>query len=145
MDALVGGTAPAAAPGRRPGLAELYGQVDWSVRALYDGALGWFDGRAERLYPSVDAREIELMGGAAAVTATARAALARGTRGSQRTSSSACAATPSRRRRQSSTPCGRRPSGRWPPGWPTATGARTCSPRPGDRGGPRRPGRRGLR
>ncbi|MCB9549347.1 MAG: MBL fold metallo-hydrolase [Myxococcales bacterium] len=63
-----------------PGLAELYGQVDWSVRALYDGALGWFDGRPERLYPpsDVDAREIELMGGPEAVLATAESALRRG-------------------------------------------------------------------
>ncbi|MEZ4472988.1 MAG: alkyl sulfatase dimerization domain-containing protein [bacterium] len=80
VDALVEGTRLPPHLADAPGLAELYGQVDWSVRALYDGALGWFDGRAERLYPptSVDAREIELMGGAAAVLATARAALARG-------------------------------------------------------------------
>jgi alkyl sulfatase BDS1-like metallo-beta-lactamase superfamily hydrolase len=46
---------------------ELYGQVDWSAKGIYTGALGWFDGRAEALYPLAvkDAaqREIHLMGG----------------------------------------------------------------------------------
>jgi alkyl sulfatase BDS1-like metallo-beta-lactamase superfamily hydrolase len=28
-------------------LDELYGQIDWSVRAIYSGELGWFDGQAE--------------------------------------------------------------------------------------------------
>lgn len=46
---------------------ELYGQVDWSAKGIYTGALGWFDGRAETLYPLAvkDAarREIDLMGG----------------------------------------------------------------------------------
>jgi len=49
-------------------LLELYGQVDWSVRAIYDQALGWFDERPERLYPlAADERarrEIDAMGGA---------------------------------------------------------------------------------
>ena len=31
-------------------LDELYGQIDWSVRAIYGNELGWFDGRAEDLY-----------------------------------------------------------------------------------------------
>lgn len=61
-------------------LEELYGQIDWSVRALYTNALGWFDGRAERLYPPQNAvaREIRMMGGAGAVLSTARSALNRG-------------------------------------------------------------------
>jgi alkyl sulfatase BDS1-like metallo-beta-lactamase superfamily hydrolase len=46
---------------------EFYGQVDWSVRAIYTNNLGWFDGRADRLYPlpqgEVAAREVELLGG----------------------------------------------------------------------------------
>ena len=46
---------------------ELYGQVDWSAKGIYTGALGWFDGRAETLYPVTvkDAaqREVRLMGG----------------------------------------------------------------------------------
>lgn len=63
-----------------PALRETYGQVDWSARAIYLNELGWFDGRAEVLYPPADLarRELELMGGAAAVEAEARAALAAG-------------------------------------------------------------------
>lgn len=54
-------------------LQELYGQVDWSVRGIYTSQLGWSDGRADRLYPpaKLDAREIEMMGGANAVLAAA--------------------------------------------------------------------------
>lgn len=60
----------------RPYLAELYGHVHWSVRAIYGYELGWFDGRAERLYPPEDfaAREVALMGGADAVLAEAQQA-----------------------------------------------------------------------
>ncbi len=63
-----------------PFLRELYGQVDWSVRAIYNQELGWFDGRADQLYPPEDlaSREIELMGGAAAVLAEADASLVSG-------------------------------------------------------------------
>ncbi|MSP72236.1 MAG: MBL fold metallo-hydrolase [Myxococcales bacterium] len=63
-----------------PALAETYGQVDWSARGLYDGALGWFDGRTERLYPASDAtrRELDLMGGAGAVLGHARESLVAG-------------------------------------------------------------------
>jgi len=46
---------------------EFYGQVDWSVRAIYTNNLGWFDGRADKLYPlpqqEVVAREVEQFGG----------------------------------------------------------------------------------
>jgi alkyl sulfatase BDS1-like metallo-beta-lactamase superfamily hydrolase len=57
-------------------LAELYGQVDWSVRAIFSNELGWFDGDPEDLYP-LDAnllasRELELMGGPGRVLAVAR-------------------------------------------------------------------------
>jgi len=31
-------------------LDELYGQIDWSVRAVYTNELGWYDGEAEALY-----------------------------------------------------------------------------------------------
>jgi len=55
----------------QPAVEELYGQVDWSVRAIYDGELGWFDGRAETLYPLAPAdeasRTVALMGGPEAV------------------------------------------------------------------------------
>lgn len=62
----------------KPWLRELYGQLDWSARSIYDAELGWFDGSPERLYPMPSAellaREVELMGGVAAVRdAAARA------------------------------------------------------------------------
>lgn len=55
----------------QPALRELYGQVDWSARAIYGNAMGWFDGRPETLYPlpapETARREIAAMGGAAKV------------------------------------------------------------------------------
>ena len=61
-----------------PALGELYGRVDWSVRAIYDNNLGWFDERTTALYPPDDAerRQVELMGGPDAVLAEANRALA---------------------------------------------------------------------
>jgi alkyl sulfatase BDS1-like metallo-beta-lactamase superfamily hydrolase len=54
-----------------PALQELYGQVDWSARAIYGNELGWFDGRPETLYPmALDeqaGRTVHLMGGVPAV------------------------------------------------------------------------------
>lgn len=51
-----------------PSLQPLYGQVDWSVRAIYGQHLGWFDGRPEALYPlapqETARRSLALMGGA---------------------------------------------------------------------------------
>jgi len=48
-------------------LKQLYGQVDWSVRAIYSNALGWFDGSPEKLYPmdhnEIARREVTLLGG----------------------------------------------------------------------------------
>jgi len=71
-----------------PGLAQLpylwegYGQVDWSARAIYTNNLGWFDGRADKLYPMDHAeaagREIGMMGGFDKVIGTARQALKEG-------------------------------------------------------------------
>ncbi len=65
-----------------PELAELYGQVDWSVRAIYDNELGWFDGSPEALYPlprkELSKREIEAMGGQAKVLDMAKQALDKG-------------------------------------------------------------------
>jgi alkyl sulfatase BDS1-like metallo-beta-lactamase superfamily hydrolase len=61
---------------------ELYGQIDWSVRAIYGNNLGWFDGRADKLYPvpasQAAAREIELMGGVDKVLSLAEEARAKG-------------------------------------------------------------------
>ncbi len=34
-----------------PFLAEHYGRVDWSVRSIHAGQVGWFDGDATRLFP----------------------------------------------------------------------------------------------
>jgi len=34
-----------------PYLAEYYGTVAWSVRSIYDGNLGWFDGNPSNLFP----------------------------------------------------------------------------------------------
>lgn len=49
----------------KPALTELYGQIDWSVRAIYGAELGWFDERPEQLYPADDiaTRELALLGG----------------------------------------------------------------------------------
>ncbi|MCB9675328.1 MAG: MBL fold metallo-hydrolase [Alphaproteobacteria bacterium] len=56
-----------------PALAELYGQLDWSARAIYTNELGWFDGRASQLYPLPPddraKRLIGAMGGREAVLA----------------------------------------------------------------------------
>jgi len=62
-----------------PYLDELYGQIDWSARAIYGNELGWFDGRDEALYPlprpELADRSVAMMGGPAAVVAAARAAV----------------------------------------------------------------------
>jgi len=63
----------------KPALTELYGQIDWSVRAIYGAELGWFDERPEQLYPQQDAaaREVAMMGGPPALLREVEAALAR--------------------------------------------------------------------
>jgi alkyl sulfatase BDS1-like metallo-beta-lactamase superfamily hydrolase len=61
---------------------EFYGQVDWSVRAIYTNNLGWFDGRADKLYPlpqkEVAAREVKLLGGVEKVITLADQAFEQG-------------------------------------------------------------------
>ncbi len=76
VDSLAGRIALPAHLADQSYLQQLYGQVDWSARAIYSNQLGWFDGRADRLYPPDETarREIELMGGAPAVLAAATAA-----------------------------------------------------------------------
>ncbi len=63
-------------------LHELYGQVDWSAEAIYTNNLGWFDGRADKLYQldgrETARREVELMGGASEVYDVGAKALADG-------------------------------------------------------------------
>lgn len=50
-----------------PYLAEFYGSVEWSVRSIFTGYLGWFDGNATTLLPlspqESNQRMIELAGG----------------------------------------------------------------------------------
>ena len=62
-------------------LREYYGNVEWGVRAIFQGYLGWFDGNPSNLFPLSPAEEAgrvaELAGGAEALRAAARAALAK--------------------------------------------------------------------
>ncbi|MDE0499242.1 MAG: hypothetical protein OXH86_18035 [Acidimicrobiaceae bacterium] len=39
-----------------PLLGEYYGNVSWSVRAIYSGILGWFDGNPAHMRPGVTGR-----------------------------------------------------------------------------------------
>ncbi|MFT5684508.1 MAG: alkyl sulfatase BDS1-like metallo-beta-lactamase superfamily hydrolase, partial [Myxococcota bacterium] len=61
-----------------PALAERYGQVDWSARAIYTNELGWFDEHPEALYPlppdDEARRMIAMMGGEEAVLTAATSA-----------------------------------------------------------------------
>jgi alkyl sulfatase BDS1-like metallo-beta-lactamase superfamily hydrolase len=65
-----------------PYLWEGYGQVSWSARAIYTNNEGWFDGRADKLYPlthnELARREVELMGGPEKIAGLAAKALADG-------------------------------------------------------------------
>jgi alkyl sulfatase BDS1-like metallo-beta-lactamase superfamily hydrolase len=60
-------------------LKELYGQIDWSARAIYDANLGWFQEKPEDLYPLAPKehaqRTIALMGGVTKVQAEAKRSL----------------------------------------------------------------------
>ena len=60
-------------------VGEAYGKVSWSVRGIYEGYVGWFDGNPATMYaasPNVaDADLVELAGGAARVAAKAREVL----------------------------------------------------------------------
>jgi alkyl sulfatase BDS1-like metallo-beta-lactamase superfamily hydrolase len=66
----------------KPYTRELYGQVDWSVRGIYDTNLGWFDGRPDKLYPvpiqEAAAREVSLIGGPERILVLTDQALAEG-------------------------------------------------------------------
>lgn len=49
-----------------PYLREYYGRVDWAVRSIFEGYLGWFDGNPvslNKLSPKVEAEKIALMAG----------------------------------------------------------------------------------
>ena len=62
-----------------PYLQELYGTVEWSVRSIFTGYLGWFDGDAATLSPADPVERaratIELAGGINELVAAAQAAL----------------------------------------------------------------------
>jgi len=66
----------------QPYLTEFYGTVSWSVRAIFSGNLGWFDGNAtnlHRLAPTDRGRKmVELLGGMDALLSKARAAMESG-------------------------------------------------------------------
>ncbi len=63
-----------------PWLQEFYGKVSWSVRAVFDGYLGWFSGNPSDLQPLADHEEAQRMaalaGGADTLLKQAEAALA---------------------------------------------------------------------
>jgi len=63
-----------------PDLTEYYGRIDWSVRNIHNGYLGWFDGSAVnlgRLTPKLEAEKMaKLAGGKDRLLANARQALA---------------------------------------------------------------------
>jgi uncharacterized sulfatase len=63
-------------------LGEFYGNVEWAVRAIFDGHLGWFDGNPTNLFSLAPREEAErvaaLAGGIEALTAHARYALSQG-------------------------------------------------------------------
>jgi uncharacterized sulfatase len=63
-------------------LREYYGNVEWAVRAIFQGYLGWFDGNPSNLFPLTPQAEAERMaklaGGASALLARARDALKQG-------------------------------------------------------------------
>lgn len=65
-----------------PFLQEYYGTVEWSVRSIFTGYLGWFDGNPTRLgHMNVTDRAektIAMMGGTDKILAEAREALGRG-------------------------------------------------------------------
>jgi alkyl sulfatase BDS1-like metallo-beta-lactamase superfamily hydrolase len=65
-----------------PYLEEFYGTVEWSVRSIFAGTLGWFDGDTATLSPASPAERaagmVALAGGEGALLAAATAAADRG-------------------------------------------------------------------
>ncbi len=63
-------------------LAEVYGNVEWAVRSIFDGYLGWFDGNPTNLFSLTPVEEAKhmasLAGGPDALMARARTALSQG-------------------------------------------------------------------
>jgi alkyl sulfatase BDS1-like metallo-beta-lactamase superfamily hydrolase len=79
-DELVGVVKLPPALARHPYLQEHYGKVEWSVRGIFDGYLGWFDGEAATLEPASPEERARAMaslaGGADGLVNAARDALA---------------------------------------------------------------------
>lgn len=65
-----------------PYLQEFYGTVAWSIRAIFDGYIGWFDGNPTNLFPLSSQDEanriVELAGGADNVNDELQEAVANG-------------------------------------------------------------------
>jgi alkyl sulfatase BDS1-like metallo-beta-lactamase superfamily hydrolase len=65
-----------------PVLQEFYGTVPWSVRSVYSGLIGWFDGNATNLYPLSSKeralRMVKLAGGVDVIRKMATTALHEG-------------------------------------------------------------------
>jgi len=63
-------------------LREYYGNIEWAVRSIFAGTLGWFDGNPTTLFSLSPAEEaakmVDLAGGADALATHARKALANG-------------------------------------------------------------------
>lgn len=64
---------------QHPSLQEFYGMVQWTVRAIFTGYLGWFDGNPTNLFPlniSEEAQQLaRLVGGIAELEREAQSAL----------------------------------------------------------------------
>lgn len=83
-------------------VGEGYGQIAWSVRGIYEGYAGWYDGDAATMYPVSDAEAeavlAELGGGAAMVALRAKALIPQGKAAlALRLTSAALAAEPGHR------------------------------------------------
>ncbi len=65
-----------------PNLVQFYGRVEWAVRNIFNGYMGWFDGNATSLRPlpimAEAERFVKLAGGIDKVETAARAALTEG-------------------------------------------------------------------
>ncbi len=65
-----------------PNLTQYYGRVDWAVRNIFNGYMGWFDGNATSLRPlplrDEAERFVKLAGGVKAVESAALEAIAEG-------------------------------------------------------------------
>jgi len=63
-------------------IGEAYGSVSWSVRGIYEGYMGWFDGKPLSMYPespkAIVADLVKLAGGADKVVEWARPLIAQG-------------------------------------------------------------------